>query len=111
MLIATHFPVDELILAFSQDESSPVLDASHPFAILIDLYQSNEILLTELRSVNVNHARAQAYLDQVGSNSQLGRAQILRLRTRRSAILTFLRANRLKARAILAPNSSTALSA
>ncbi len=111
MLIATQFPVNGMSVAFAQEESSTATDVSHPFAIIVALYKSNEILLAELRSVNAKSAGAEAYLAQVGSNPHLGRAQILRLRIRRSAVLTLLRANRVQARAILASKTATALSA
>lgn len=111
MLIAAQFPVSGMSFAFAQEKSSTVLDDFHPFAILVDLYKSNEILLSELRSVNAKYVGAQAYLAQVGSNPHLGHAQVLRLRTRRSAVLTLLRANRVQARAILAHNTPIALSA
>ena len=105
MLIATQFPVNGIEITTVDVSSSQrclaVAESSNPFANLVSLYKSNKILLAELTSLLKKSASARAYLDSTGCNPVLGGAQLVRLRVRRSAVLALLRANRIRARALL----------
>ena len=74
-----------------------------PFAALVRLVRDNERLAAELETTRSRTRRAWAYLAEPGCNVALAMAQLERLRARRSAILTHLRANRVEARAVLGP--------
>ena len=78
------------------------------FGQYVDVYQSNEFLSAELKSVNGKLARTRAYLETPGSNPVLAGAYQNQLRSRHSAVLTLLRANRLEARALLARTATVA---
>src|SRR4051812_41296837 len=72
------------------------------FGLVVALYQSNARLFAELDAVRRETARARAYRAMPGSNRVLADARLLRLRSRRSAALAHLRANRIQARSLLA---------
>lgn len=74
------------------------------FGQYVAVYQSNEFLFAELKSVGLKLDRARAYIASPGANPVLGAAHLDRLKARRSAVLTLLRANRLQARALLSRN-------
>lgn len=115
MLIMTGIPLDGTRSAFTADTSTPAVlavgEEPDRFATLVNLYQSNEILLAELRLIDRKMIGTRDYLASVGNNPALGQAHLQRLRTRRSAVLTFLRANRLQARQFLADHEHVAFSA
>ena len=71
------------------------------FGRLVSIHQRNEILLQELSRVNTRLGKTHAYLASPGSASALGQAYLLRLRARRSAALTLLRASEFEARNLL----------
>jgi hypothetical protein len=72
------------------------------FGTMIALYQSNARLFGELDSVRRDLSRTLTYREMPGANPVLADARLSRLRARRSAVLTHLRANRIQARALLA---------
>ncbi len=104
MLGSSHLFVDGTIGTTFEDAAGtrPAAAGADLFGRFVSVYQSNEILFAELESIKQNLARANTYLETPGSNPALAHAQIGRLKTRRSAALTMLRANRLQARALIA---------
>jgi len=115
MLIATGNPEIGMIAAFSESTSvgprETVSQLPDPFESLVHLYQSDALLLNELRSINLKVTQARDYLARVGSNPILGSVHLTRLRARRSAVLTVLRANRLEADRLLAGRDPAAIPA
>ncbi len=112
MLSSVHHFVTGMSESFAADlQSEPaepapgdnvnpsLLDA---FGQCVSLYQSNKFLLTELKSLDRRLSSTQSYLESPGCNPLLARAHLRQLKTRRSAVLTLLRANRLQARLLLA---------
>lgn len=103
------YPVSGMMTSFSPvpkptHQATPRRDLALPpdaFAEVVGLYQSNEYLLSELTASKAAFRRALTYLRTPGGNPVLAQAQIDRIRARRSAILTLLRANRLQARSLL----------
>jgi hypothetical protein len=73
----------------------------HLFAQLVALHQSNAVLSAELSAVHLNLSRVCDYRESQGANLPLADAHLLRLKARHSAVLTLLRANRVKARSLL----------
>jgi hypothetical protein len=71
------------------------------FGQIVALYQTNELLLSELEKVKKSQDRARAYLETPGSNPALAEAHLLRTKARHSAVLTMLRANRIQARSLV----------
>ncbi len=110
MLDATIIPIFGTKATASTRDALPAATArpigTTFFSELVGLYQSNETLLGELGSVNRKLSLAREYLTTPGNNPVLGQAYLLRLRARRSAVLTLLRANRVKARDFLAPENA-----
>ncbi|GAC1467234.1 MAG: hypothetical protein NVSMB9_08610 [Isosphaeraceae bacterium] len=72
------------------------------FQRLVALYQINNHLLSELDSVGRALIQARIYQDSAGSNPVLAAARTLHLKVKRSAVLSLLRANRVKSRPFLA---------
>jgi hypothetical protein len=71
------------------------------FGQLVALYQSNEYLLSELKSVTRKLSRSRAALDPAGTRQNLARAHFDHLKAKHSAALLLLRANRLQVRTLL----------
>jgi hypothetical protein len=71
------------------------------FARLASLVASNDRHLAEMRVLNARLAEAIAYLETAPPDPTLGRAYLDRVRSRRSAVLALLRANRIAAREFL----------
>jgi len=69
---------------------------------LIELYQENAGMLAELTRVRRRLATSLAYALEVGHNPALAAALLSRQRAKQTALLTLLRANRLRARALIA---------
>src|SRR5437588_7876977 len=67
--------------------------APSPFGQLVALYQSNEYLLLELKTVAQKLSHARESLATPGMNSVLAQAHIDHLRSKHSAVLIVLRAN------------------
>ncbi len=115
MIMAPEIPVIGMSPAIAEisaiEAAAAAPESPNHFVRLVNLYQSNDRLQKNLRSISLNVVRVREYLASVGSNPNLGNAQILRLRNRRSAVLTLLRANRLEARALLNVQDSTAIPA
>lgn len=78
-------------------ESAP----SHDFRTLVRLVNDNERLFAELESIQMKIRAAWAYLAEPGHNPGLALTHLDRLRMKRSAVLSHLRANRIEARALL----------
>lgn len=81
----------------SPSRHAPLID----FRRLVRLVQENERLLAELDSVRAKVRVAWSYASEPGSNASLAMAHLERLRLKRSALLTHLRANRIEARELL----------
>lgn len=75
---------------------------------LVSVYQSNEYLFSELKSVKKRLTQAQTYLKSPNPNTALALAHLNQLKARHSAVLTMLRANRLQARALLSDTAAEA---
>ena len=71
------------------------------FARLAGLVTANDRYLGELRALNARVASARTHLAANPSDPTLGRAYLDRARSRRSRVLTLLRANRIAAREFL----------
>jgi hypothetical protein len=78
------------------------------FCRLVELYESNRCLSAELESVRAGLSQARKYRESAGANRVLADARLLRLRVRRSALLTLVRANRVQARSLAARVDSLA---
>jgi hypothetical protein len=111
MLSPAHLSVDGMTETFAQDVMTPYAgpalaaaggEGRGLFGQIVSVYQSNEFLFAELKTVREKLNCARAYLDAPGSNPVLAEARLLQLRARHSAVLTLLRANRLQARGLLA---------
>ena len=98
---ARHYCVTGTAGTLPIDAGSPARGESGAFARLVSVYQSNEYLSAELKSADRNLARARAYLREPGANPALAAAHLQRVKARRSAALTLLRANRHRARILL----------
>ncbi len=81
-------------------------DSGNPLERLVEIMRSNDRLMGELAASRERIDRARAYLDAPGSNARFGSAHLDRCRARHSAILAWLRANRIEALALLAPSGS-----
>jgi hypothetical protein len=64
---------------------------------LVALLRSNQRLSQELEALGLKLQRARAYAAQAGSTSRLATANLRHVKTKYSALLTQLRANRLEA--------------
>jgi hypothetical protein len=80
--------------------------------LLVRTLRNHEQILTNLRALREQAARARCYLAQPGGNTALARAYLERLLAKRSALLALLRANRLEARRLagddVAPEAAAA---
>jgi hypothetical protein len=114
-LFAKHFPAEVMTVAVigdlaTSEKAEPARvagrageeGASSLFGQLVTLYKSNDVLLSQLKSVHLKLNQAQTYRLSASRNPALAEAHLSRLRTRHSVVLTLLRANRLQARAFLA---------
>jgi hypothetical protein len=77
-------------------DSEPTL-----FTRIVALYQGNTFLLAQLKSLRLKLAAARSYLRSPGCNRVMGEAHLSYLRSKHSAALTVLRANRITARKLL----------
>jgi hypothetical protein len=78
------------------NDSEPTL-----FTRIVALYQGNKFLLSQLKSLRLKLAAARSYLRSPGCNRVMGEAHLSYLRSKHSAALTVLRANRIAAREFL----------
>jgi hypothetical protein len=88
-------------MLFSPTSHGPASATTPEFGQIVALYQTNEILLSELEKAKKSQAFARVYLETPGSNPALAAAHLLRTRARHSAVLTMLRANRIQARSLV----------
>jgi hypothetical protein len=72
------------------------------FAEIVRAYQSNEYLLGQVARADRQIAQVREYLAAPGCNPALGAARLRVAKARRTAALTILRANRIRARALIA---------
>ena len=76
-------------------------DGGDEFGRLVWLLKSNDRLFAALRVSTERLRSVRAYLAEAGCNVFLGKASYAYWRTRRSSVLTLLRANRIEARRLL----------
>jgi hypothetical protein len=93
------------INAASGEDDAPLL-----IGRLIRIFRSNERLFAELRTLSQRLRSSRAYLAEPGCNLSLGTAYYDYWRAKHSGVLTFLRANRLEARRLLAQINRDTLS-
>lgn len=75
--------------------------AKNALARLVELIQSNDRLLADLKVLDRRLADAKQYVASPGANLLLGRSRIERIRDQRSLVMTALRSNRIVAREFL----------
>ena len=76
-------------------------EAGDLFGRIVAIMKQNERLIADLDGTREQAAEAFQYLEKPGANRGLARAQIGRLRSKRSGLLAMLRANRIEALSIL----------
>jgi len=83
----------------------PSEEAAGPdlFERLVRIMKANEALLGELKALDGRLGAARAYLAEPGSHPALALATLAHLKTKRSGLLTLLRAGRIAAEAIVGP--------
>lgn len=82
--------------------------ATNPFERLVQIIQSNDRLLAELRRAERRLEQAIAYTSDPDSARDLGTALLAHARQKRARLVTQLRSNRTEALAILAGESDPA---
>jgi len=85
---------------FRADPGAPILPPGN-FAHLVDLYRDNGRIFRELAATRAGLDAALAYLSGPHGRGPVARVHFERLRSRRSALLARLRANRIEARRLL----------
>ena len=97
MVTSAYCPVNGMIGASPStarvSNTGPLLP-DNTFARLVELYRSNYVLLNELDSSKNKLERARAYLASPTRNPALAAANLVHLKSKHSAVLTLLRANR-----------------
>ena len=83
----------------------PTDEAGGPdlFERLVRIMKENERLLLELKALDARIGAARAYLAGPGCHLPLALGNLAHLRTKRSGLLTLLRAGRIAAEAIVGP--------
>ena len=110
-LSTTNHPVFGMSLSAKDDlaslESNRVSDAPvsedgpGDFERLVGIYQGNQFLFRELKSLKEKIARTEAYLQASHRSLLLGETHLKSLRTKQTAVLRVLRVNRVEARDML----------